>query len=133
MNSSDTGEVAHLESQAAYKRAGYTVLDPLGHEQAYDFVAESGGEFRRVQVKSGRMDGGSIDVHVCTYTGGSARTYADDEIEDFAVYVPDIDHVYVVPVEEAPQQNMCLRVEETNAANASRVRWSEDYRWENQL
>jgi hypothetical protein len=115
-----------MQCQIAFKRDGWTVLEPFGHEQAYDFVVEKGGEFKRVQSKSGRLSGGSIDVHVCTYgSSGDVRTYSDDEIEVFGVYCPATDEVYVVPVDEAPNKNMRLRVEPSNSHN---VRMAEEYK-----
>lgn len=126
MNASDTGEVAEMKCQIAFKRKSWTVLEPFGHEQPYDFVVEKGGEFKRIQSKNGRLDGGSIDVHVCTYgSSGGVRTYSDEEIEAFGVYCPETDEVYVVPVNEAPNQNMRLRVEQSDSHN---VRMAGEYK-----
>lgn len=123
MNARDTGEVAEMECQLALKRGGWTILKPFGHEQAYDFVAEKNGEFKRVQSKNGRLDGGSIDVTVCTHgSSGGVRTYSSDEIDSFGVYCPETDSVYLVPVEEAPKKNMRLRVEESSSHNVRMAR-----------
>jgi len=125
MNTRDTGEIAEMEAQLALKRRGWTILEPFGHEQAYDFVAEKDGEFKRVQSKNGRLDGGSIDVTVCTHgSSGGVRTYGSDEIDCFSVYCTETDSVYLVPVEEAPNKNMRLRVKESSSHN---VRMAEEY------
>jgi hypothetical protein len=126
VNSRDVGEVAEMECQLALKREGWTILEPFGHEQPYDFVAEKNGEFKRVQSKNGRLDSGSIDVTVCTYgSSGGVRTYSEDEIDSFGVYCPETDSVYLVPVEEAPNKNMRLRVEQSDSHN---VRMATEYK-----
>lgn len=132
MNDSDKGEVAELESQAAFKRSGYTVLTPIGHEQKYDFVAEKNNEFTRVQSKSGRIQDGHIDVHVCTYHSSSEpTTYTKEDIDVFSIYVPEIDEVYIVSVEEAPSKNMRIRLDETG--EITRGRKAEDHIWSEQI
>lgn len=126
-NAQHTGDISEMEVALSYKRAGYTILWPHGHQTPYDFVAERDAEFVRVQVKSGRLDGGSIDVHVCTWkSDGSPREYDKSEIDVFGVYCAETDEVYIVPVAEAPKQNMRLRVEE--GQNQSHVRRASRYR-----
>jgi hypothetical protein len=127
-----TGTVAELNAQVVYKKSGYNVLTPVRGDQPYDFVAEKDGKFRRVQVKNGRYDSeqGSIDVHVCVYSGGEAHIYTSEDIDEFAVYCESLDSTYVVGVEEAPSQNMRLRVKESTSPS---VRWAEEYTWDKQL
>jgi hypothetical protein len=132
MNTREVGEIAQLQGEIAFKKSGYVVLNPIGHEQPYDFVAEKDGEFIKVQSKSGRIKNGSIDVHVCTYTAGETREYSKNEIDVFSIYVPKIDETYIVPVEEAPNQNMRLRVDEVTN-NLPSIRWADEYHWSEQL
>jgi hypothetical protein len=127
-NSSQVGEISEMRVALAFRKAGYTILEPFGHQQPYDLVAEKDGEFMKIQAKSGRLTDGSVDVHVCTWQkDGSPREYEDYEIDYFGVFCKDTDEVYVVHVSEAPKQNMRLRVDDTNH---HQVRMAEEYKAE---
>ena len=132
-NAHHTGEISELQVATEYKKARYNILWPGTHQVPYDFVAERGGQFERVQVKSGRVDGGSIDIHVCSWKNdGAAREYGDNEIDAFGIYVRELEQVYIVPVEIAPKQNMRLRLDAvTNGRD--RVHWAAKYEAEQVL
>jgi len=134
MNDQETGTVAELQARIAYIKSGYAVLTSERDDQKYDFVAEKDGNFRRVHVKNGRYDAeqGSIDVHVCVYTHKGAYVYTDEDIEEFAIYCKSTDEVYIIDVNEAPDQNMRLRVDDVRAERES-LRWADDHLWSKKL
>ena len=114
---------------------GVTVLRPFGDDERYDLVADVRGELHRVQVKTGRMENGRVQFDTRSSTvhtqQGEKRGYEGD-IEVFAVYSPDLDDSFVVPVEEAPKTTMGLRVE-TAAKESPRTNHAADYRLERWL
>ncbi len=107
------------------------MLLPFGVNQRYDLILENDGRsFLRVQCKTGRLRDGVIRFSAQSVQSNTActraRAYAG-EVDLFAVYCPDNDRVYVIPVEEVPATAMYLRVEPPRNRQRKGVRWAEDY------
>ncbi len=124
------GSVAETHTVAALARCGYFPLLPAIAGGRYDLVFEDAeGNFWRVQVKTGRYKGGSVEFHTKSNSvKGSYRGQADY----FAVYCPDLRKIYLVPVSEVTESLATLRVDELNDSrwnrmNKKRVRWAQDY------
>jgi hypothetical protein len=126
MDASDKGELAEAMTIAECKRLGLTVLEPFGHEQPYDLVVEIGGEFKRLQCKHARYKNGKVKGHLFTAYNDEVRSYEDYEIDYFALYEQRTDEVYIVAVEDAPKDNISLRVEEPEQTSPN-IRWADDY------
>jgi hypothetical protein len=83
---------------AALLRRGYDVLIPFGVAR-YDLVIEGTDGFKRVQCKTARVRGDVMTFKVCsTPPGGTVRNYVG-QIDYIGVYLPDLDEVYMIPVE----------------------------------
>lgn len=93
---------------AALLKRGKVVLRPFGDSQRYDLVIDEGdGRFVRVQVKTARMSRGGYSLEFNTassyaHRGGKRKGYKG-AIDLFAVYSPDLDRVYLVPVDDVPE------------------------------
>lgn len=126
------GELSEAAVVHHLVRAGYDVARPLGDNARYDLIVEDvDGRFIRVQVKTGRLkrDGA---VHFPTsssqaHRGGGRQSYRG-QCELFAVYCPELDESYLVPVEETGSRGCSLRVRPTINHQARGVRWAADYR-----
>ena len=128
MNTKDKGEVA--EALALYRmiQAGYSVSDPWGDNQRFDFLAEKDGEIQRVQVKYGEPKDGYIEFRTCSV---NLRTQEKEdykgEADLFALSCPERDEVYLMEVEEAGVSSTRIRFGEPNKASPN-INWAEDYR-----
>jgi len=100
--------------------------------EAYDFVVEMDGEFFRFQAKTAyesknegtfRFETRSTRVK----NQGYEREGYDGKIDYFAVYHPETDGIYVVPIHEVPENQMAIRYEEAPPGYESGVNWYEDY------
>ena len=60
-NTKDVGERSEAQVLAALLKLGKVVLMPYGDNQRYDFVVEDGGEFIRVQCKTGKLKDGRVN------------------------------------------------------------------------
>lgn len=91
----------HTEGEvlSALVSVGYNVLIPFGVAR-YDLVIEVADGFRRVQCKTARLvQPGMMRFNVCSGSPeGVRRTYVG-EIDFFGVYLPDLGHVYLIPIE----------------------------------
>jgi PD-(D/E)XK endonuclease len=117
-------------------KLGHRVLVPFGVNHRYDFAIDLGDRFLRLQCKTARLLGGRILFNAQSIRSNTQRVYLRSyfgEIDYFAVYSPDIDRVYAVPVDEAGRCSGSLRVEPTANGQSKGVRWADDYLLERQL
>ncbi|HZS07875.1 MAG TPA: group I intron-associated PD-(D/E)XK endonuclease [Blastocatellia bacterium] len=104
MNGHTTGKGNVSESKvlAAYLQAGFIVSLPFGGGAPYDLVVDTGEQFLKVQVKTGRLRDGCILFPMQRFSGHTLkpRSYGENEIDVFAVYCPDNEQTYVLPKEQ---------------------------------
>ena len=108
-------------------KAGKIVLIPIGDNERYDFVIDEDGRFRRIQVKTGKVKNGAIEFSTASTNlenGKWVRHGYRGQIDDFAVYCPKLDKVYLVPIDEAGGQTHCsLRLEPAKNGNKMALGW----------
>ena len=124
------GELSEMAAALHLMRAGYDVAQPFGDNARYDLVIDDGARLLRVQVKTGRLgqDGG-IAFPTCSsqvHRGRGRMTY-HGQCDLFAVYCPELDQTYLVPVEVTGARSCTLRVEPPKNNQAAGVRWAADY------
>jgi hypothetical protein len=113
---------------------GLSVLQPFGDNERYDLVVEISGTFYRVQVKTGRLENGRVQFETRssgTLTNKISKRGYDGEIDVFAVYSPERRETFVVPIEDAPETSMGLRVSAAQKQSPN-INWAADYsveRW----
>jgi hypothetical protein len=49
------------------------------------------------------------------------------EVDVLIVYCPELDRIYVVPIEDAPKTEGSLRLSDTANGQAKGIRWAADY------
>jgi hypothetical protein len=106
------------------------VLTPFGVNQRYDLVLDLDGRFLRVQCKTGRLRNGSVVFHTRSVRANRAGWFArgyEGEIDLFAVYCPELDRLYAVPIEVAPLGGGTLRVAPAANNQSRRIRWAADF------
>jgi hypothetical protein len=124
------GELSELIVAAAFAGAGYLVSFPFGESKRYDLIIGKDGVLSRVQVKTGRLRNGAIlfncySVHA--RGDGRLRTYRGS-IDFFGVYCPDVNGVYLVPVDDVPAACYAsLRWAPSKNGQHTKVRWAQPY------
>lgn len=110
------------------------VLLPFGENQRYDLVIDTGEGFTRVQCKTGRLRGGTIQFPACSFTyhhPNSGKTFRSQDYKGgadlFGVYCPETDGVYLVPVDEIGRRMGSLRIEPARNNQSRRIRWARAY------
>lgn len=125
----EIGERSEGQILARLLLAGKVVLQPFGDNQRYDLVIDEGGIFKRIQCKTGRVRDGVIVFNTCSthhHRGKGWRDYRG-EADLFGVYVPVLDKVYLVPVEDVPTQQTHLRVAPPKNGQMRGVRLASDF------
>lgn len=109
-----------------------TVLLPYGGNSWYDLVVDTPEGFKRIQCKTGRLreNGGAVIFKTCSSTEhratGTTQTYYGDA-DLFGVYCPDLQTVYLVPVEICGARAASLRVRPAKTGQVARTRPASDY------
>jgi hypothetical protein len=62
----------------------------------------------------------------CSNTNNQPRSY-DDEVDEFGVYSPDLNLVYLVPAVGLPSRLCSLRLSPTRNGQARGVWWADDF------
>ena len=128
MNPLETGRKTEAIVLAELVKRDYWVSVPFG-PQRYDLIVDRDGVFERVQVKTGRLRDGKVVYNPRSVSGRSrkARSYTKDEIDVFAVYCPETEKVYWVPVEDASASVAHLRIAPAKNGQSVGVRLANDY------
>jgi PD-(D/E)XK endonuclease len=125
MNIGDMSEGAIF---GALLRIGAAVLVPFGQNQPYDLVVDRGeAGFVRIQCKTGWQRNGCIEFNSSSTDHGHGHRHYRGRADLFAVFVPDFDQVFIVPVESAAGRRTYLRIRAAANNQARRVRRAEDH------
>jgi hypothetical protein len=135
---SQKGAAAEAEVAAAAIRLDIVVLRPLCDGRRYDLVIDIGGRLLRVQCKWASRVGDVLMTRCITSRhtprGYVRTTYSCREIDAIAVYSPDTDAVYLIPINEVERRGqVSLRVAPTRNNQAVGVRWACDYSLEQSI
>lgn len=129
------GAISQAKILTALTAAGKTVLAPCLQVRPYDFVIEEDRAFYRVQCKTGRLFHGAVyfrphRLRAARRETGWIRRVTDyrGDVDFFAVYCPENDSVYLVPIEAVTSsRSCCLRVIPAKNNQMKRIRWAKDY------
>jgi hypothetical protein len=129
-----TGDISESAVITRLLQCGYIVLTPYGQMHRYDLVIEDAeGKFWRVQVKTGWLND---DRSIIRFATASSMNYTvknkgwrnyRGQCEYFAVYVEDLNKVYLLPVDDVGTSLATLRLVPSKNKQEKNVRWAKDY------
>jgi hypothetical protein len=131
MDTKTKGSIAVGAVMSRLLKSGRVLLLPVGDNERYDLVVEDDEEFKRVQVKVGRVKNGAVhfDTSSTNYVKGKwKRTKYTGQVEFFGVHCPEIDKTYLISAEEIDKlYGACLRLEDAKNKQTKGVRFAKDY------
>jgi len=132
VNPSRRGDETEATLLARLLDCGCSVAVPFGDSDRYDLLVDDGGYLFRVQCKTGSWVNGTVRFRLYSSTvvesGRVDADYTAEEVDAFAVYAPETDDAYWVPISETGDGEMRLRVEDPEPkAPRSRVNWAHEY------
>ncbi|UPV76176.1 group I intron-associated PD-(D/E)XK endonuclease [Halorussus limi] len=138
MNPSRKGDETEATILGRLMQAGVSVSVPFGDSDRYDLVVDDRTRRYRVQCKTGSWVDGTVRFNLYSSTTDSEgrvdADYTPDEIDAYAVYSPDTDSVYWVPIEATGSGEMRLRVEDHHPkVPKSRINWASEYALSNRF
>jgi hypothetical protein len=113
MNSSTKGNITEAVVIQKLLQLGHIPLIPFGDGAPYDLAYEASGTLVRVQCKTARLKDGVIVFNSCSKSRDGKPISYLGKIDVFAVWSPDLNKVYIVPIEIAATTATSLRVEAT--------------------
>lgn len=129
-NPKGIGQKSEAQILALFLKNNMKVLLPFGDNERYDLVVEEKGDFIRVQCKTGRFtDANTFLFKPCStnWNTKKSKTYTGD-IDIFAVYVRELDSVYVFSIKGIPNTSSCqIRLTKTKSGRIKGVRLAENY------
>jgi hypothetical protein len=127
------GDRSTLAVMAALQCLGYGLYVPSSENTRCDLIFEREGDFSRVQCKTGRLRKGAVVFSLCSNYGHHRdpetrhRPY-HGQIDFFAVYCPETNGVYLIPIEDLPGRRQAwLRVDPPLNQQQKRIRLAERY------
>jgi hypothetical protein len=127
------GDISEASIIARFLQIGYVVLTVYGGNQRYDLVIEDAdGQFWRVQCKTARIqDNGTVVAfdtanHNYALKNKQWRHYRG-QCDYFAVFCEELDKIYLVPVDQAGNFRVNLRLVPAKNNQEKKVRWAKDY------
>ncbi len=137
LNHKEMGERSEAIIIGRLVYSGYTVLKPYGENQRYDLVIEDADrQFWRVQCKTAWL---SKDQKIRVFNACSnhyayasqkdtmTRKHYRGDVEYFAVYSPDTDKVYLIPIDHVGTSHASLRLIAAKNGNQHGIRMAQDY------
>jgi hypothetical protein len=121
------GNAAEAAVLNALIRAGLMVLMPFGDGTPYDLVVDTSQTLIKVQVKCGRIRDNCIVFNSCGTDHGRGRMSYLGRADVFGVHAPQLDRVFVVPVEGCAQLQARLRLTPPRNNQTRRIRFASDY------
>ena len=106
------GELAEIAFSYKAATLGFGLSKPLGDNEPFDFILNSGQRLWKVQVKStyhlGKSDEYSLRA-VRAALGGRSRTYTSNDIDVLAGWIMPLDVWYIIPVQAfAPRKTIAV-------------------------
>lgn len=126
------GDISEAAIITRFLQLGYVVLTPYGGNHRYDLVIEDAERrFWRIQCKTARIDNDAVikfDTanHNVTGEKRESRHYRG-ECDYFAVYSPELNKVYLVPIDEVSTTRANLRLTPPKNKNQHGYRMAKDY------
>jgi Holliday junction resolvase-like predicted endonuclease len=108
------GDIAEAFVTYLLKQNGFNVLLPWGEDNRYDLVTEKNGIFKRIQVKYATPKDGIVEVRIRSCNNYNIIHYSPKDIDIIAVYAPNQNKVYFIPLNGIKNKSVCkLRFEPT--------------------
>jgi hypothetical protein len=127
------GAIAEAAITAEAVRLGLVVLRPFPEGRRYDLVVDNGARLLRLQCKSGRLHRGVVVVTLatCRHTPrhGYVRTkYTAADIDGVAVYCPELNRCFFLPIEEVSGRSAIhLRVAPAANSQLTAINFADQY------
>jgi len=108
---------------------GYNVCSSYKQDSAYDCVLDRKGSLERVQIKYREItEKGNLVITITQDTKTNRRDYSSENIDYFAVYVPELKQIAYIPIKLCEgKTRITLRVAETKNKQVKGINYLKDF------
>jgi hypothetical protein len=127
--SNQKGDIGEASFVLAAVKKGYYV-GKMPQDCPYDYVLDKGDGPKRVQVKFRSLaKNGTICIHTTSASLSSYKEYTVSTVDYFAVYIPDIDNVFLIPANDVLRgSSSAFRYYPTKNNQSENVRFITEYK-----
>ena len=138
MNNKSKGEISEARALYEFQKHNIPVSLPWGDNQRYDIIAEFGGKFNRIQVKTANEEeNGAIKCYCRSSTNHTTNKNLSDyigQVDYFVFYNQTRDIIALVPIEEVGEKKIInLRFEPPKNGQTKGIRFFADFSFEKTL
>lgn len=128
LHSKQLGTIGVLRVAAKLMSDGYSVFSELGDLSRVDLIALVNHQPIKIQVKTRRLKNGRITVDSRKSGPGYRYRYTSDDVDVFAIYVPEEDLTLFVSAAQIlnAKSTFAIRLSETKNRQRQRVNRFED-------
>lgn len=136
MHTKNKGDISEQFVIANFLRKGWSVSKPIGDNQRFDLIVDSGDNvLRKVQVKTAYQQNGKLKISArsagYTITEGKVKSFAkvyNGQVDLIAAYCWENDKIYIIDLDKsAKNYEFILRVDPSKNKQRKTVRWAKDY------
>ena len=129
LHSKQLGEIGVLRVAAHLISKGYSVFSELGDLSRVDLIVLVDKRPLKIQVKTRNIKDGIVAVDSRKSGPGYSYRYQPDDVDVFAIYVPQRDLILFLNVEEVLKAKgvMVIRMHKTKNNQHKGVNWYENY------
>ena len=105
-NTKEKGILTEYKAKLWFLERCYSVSEPIGDNDRYDFIVDFNGKLVRFQSKTSNLTRTANCLNFATARLHSTKTanyrtkYTKDEIDYFVTIHPETGQLYIIPVEE---------------------------------
>ena len=123
------GDMTFWRIVSGLMASGKTVLLPMTQNTRYDLLLDDAGEYVRIQCKTGRIinNGSVLTANACSSNHKGKRKSYNGDVDVFAIYSPELDKIYLCPMNETIKNALWLRVKEPLVKSNKPVKWAKDF------
>ena len=136
-NTKEKGILTEYKAKLWFLERGYSVSEPIGDNDRYDFIVDFNGKLVRFQSKTSNLTRTANCLNFATARLHSTKTanyrtkYTKDEIDYFATYWEN--KCYLIPVEECSTQKNLRLTDTTKSGQVKGISFAKDYELSLQL
>ncbi len=129
LHSKQLGAIGVVRVAAKLMSEGYSVFAEIGDLSRVDLIALVDYKAVKIQVKTRNLKNGRITVDSRKSGPSYLYRYTPDDVDVFAIYIPQKDWILFLNVNEILQAKgtFAIRIDQSKNKQQARVHWAEDY------
>ena len=106
---------------------GWQVYEPIDQNSRADYIIEKDGKFKKIQVKYCSLYKGCLRIEL-EHPHRKTGPYQEEEIDEIAVYNPEYDKYYLIPLKRfGKAKEKWFRLELAKHEKGYKINWIKEF------